>query len=55
MIRSQPGLLSLSLKGDVLQKIEFFVEEMGLGSDQVAKIVCSHPQASITTLTTTVL
>lgn len=46
MVRRQPGLLSLSVTGNVLEKIEFFTEEMGLRNDQIAKMVCAHPQAS---------
>ena len=47
MVRRQPGLLSLSVTGNVLEKIEFFTQEMGLRNDQIAKMVCAHPQASV--------
>lgn len=47
MVRRQPGLLSLSVTGNVLEKVEFFTEEMGLRNDQIAKMVCAHPQASV--------
>lgn len=47
MVRRQPGLLSLSVTGNVLEKIEFFTEEMGLRNDQIAKMICAHPQASV--------
>lgn len=46
MVRRQPGLLSLRLTDEIVEKVDFFVEEMGLGVDQVAKIFSSHPQAS---------
>lgn len=47
MVRRLPGLLSLSVTGNVLEKIEFFTKEMGLRNDQIAKMVCAHPQASV--------
>ncbi|CAM9433702.1 unnamed protein product [Ectocarpus sp. 4 AP-2014] len=43
MVRRQPGLLSLSVSGNVLKVTEFFKKEMGLKADQISKIYCSNP------------
>lgn len=47
IIKKQPGLLSHSMEGDVLEKMNFFVGEMGLEVNQVARVFCSFPQASL--------
>lgn len=44
MISRQPGLLSLSLSEDLLQKTDFFLEELGLSKNQLAKMIGAHPQ-----------
>lgn len=46
MVRRQPALLSVSVSGNVLEVTEFFRKEMGLETDQIAKIYCSHPQVT---------
>lgn len=46
MLARQPSLLAVSLTGDVMKKTHFFAQEMGMGSDQIAKMYSSHPQAS---------
>ena len=47
MVRRQPALLSVSVSGNVLEVAEFFSKEMGLGTDQVSKIFCCHPQVKM--------
>lgn len=51
MILRQPGIMALSVAGNVEEKVEFFVGEIGLSKIQVAKMITRHPQVS--TLTST--
>lgn len=44
LVRRQPALLSTRVSRNVLEVTEFFRKEMGLGTDQISKIYCSHPQ-----------
>lgn len=44
MVRRRPALLSISVSRNVLEVTEFLKKEMGLETDQISKMYCSHPQ-----------